>query len=95
VVVPKTSSYFTLPTATSDPENPTPIAWADLPLYKYDYIGLRELSERGRVYLDECEGRHMAINRGCWDRVLDYLERPPALSTLGPALVNQGAVRPT
>jgi palmitoyl-protein thioesterase len=89
MIIPRTSSYFTIPNATSDSDIPSPIAWSDLPLYKHDYIGLRELTERGRVRLDQCEGRHMRISRDCWDRVLDYLEKPPARATVGPALVNQ------
>jgi palmitoyl-protein thioesterase len=95
MVIPYTSSYFSVPNTTSDdPDIPAlPIPWSDLPLYKYDYVGLRSLNERGRVHMDECEGRHMRIDRECWDRVLDWLERPGGRDSLAttsrPLFVNQ------
>ncbi|KAJ6558542.1 palmitoyl-protein thioesterase [Mycena vulgaris] len=36
------------------------------PLYREDWIGLRELDERGDVVFAECEGEHMQIN-DCWE----------------------------
>ncbi|KAF8891720.1 Alpha/Beta hydrolase protein [Infundibulicybe gibba] len=35
------------------------------PLYIEDWIGLRQLDERGAVVLETCEGEHMRIS-GCW-----------------------------
>jgi palmitoyl-protein thioesterase len=40
------------------------------PLYREDWIGLRELDEGGVVRRDWCEGAHMEIG-GCWKEVLD------------------------
>ncbi|KAJ6593677.1 Alpha/Beta hydrolase protein [Mycena capillaripes] len=36
------------------------------PLYQEDWIGLRELDERGGVVFAECEGEHMQIS-DCWE----------------------------
>lgn len=37
------------------------------PLYQEDWIGLRELDERGDVVLEACEGEHMQLSDGCWE----------------------------
>jgi len=37
------------------------------PLYAEDWIGLRELDQRGDVVLDSCPGEHMQLTK-CWDR---------------------------
>lgn len=39
------------------------------PLYKDDWIGLRELDERNGVVFDVCEGEHMQIST-CWERIV-------------------------
>lgn len=39
------------------------------PLYREDWIGLRELDERGDVVLDVCQGEHMQIGE-CWERLV-------------------------
>jgi len=39
------------------------------PLYQEDWIGLRELDERGGVVFSECEGQHMQIN-DCWEALV-------------------------
>lgn len=36
------------------------------PLYQNDWIGLRELDERGAVVLETCEGEHMQMGE-CWE----------------------------
>lgn len=39
------------------------------PLYQEDWIGLRELDERGGVVFSECEGEHMQIG-DCWEELV-------------------------
>jgi palmitoyl-protein thioesterase len=39
------------------------------PLYVEDWIGLRELDERGDVVLESCEGEHMQMS-DCWEDVV-------------------------
>jgi len=39
------------------------------PLYVEDWIGLRELDERGGVVLESCEGEHMQMG-DCWEDVV-------------------------
>ncbi|KAG7090916.1 hypothetical protein E1B28_009991 [Marasmius oreades] len=39
------------------------------PLYKEDWIGLKELDERNGVVFDVCEGTHMDIGE-CWERLV-------------------------
>lgn len=39
------------------------------PLYVEDWIGLRELDERGGVVLESCEGEHMQMS-DCWEDVV-------------------------
>jgi palmitoyl-protein thioesterase len=39
-------------------------------LYREDWIGLKELDERGAVQREWCEGGHMEIG-GCWQEVLE------------------------
>ncbi len=80
VVSPQTA-HFTLPSpnATNCPPLAEPgcyldpVEWDDLPLYKEDYIGLKELNERGGVVKGECEGEHMQISDDCWEQVVGWL----------------------
>ena len=80
VVSPQTA-HFTLPSpnATNCPPLAEPgcyldpVEWNDLPLYKKDYIGLRELNERGGVVKGVCEGEHMQISNGSWEQVVGWL----------------------
>jgi palmitoyl-protein thioesterase len=39
------------------------------PLYREDWIGLRELDERGDVVLESCQGEHMQLS-DCWERLV-------------------------
>jgi palmitoyl-protein thioesterase len=39
------------------------------PLYTEDWIGLRELDERGAVVLEKCKGEHMRLGE-CWERLV-------------------------
>jgi palmitoyl-protein thioesterase len=39
------------------------------PLYIEDWIGLRELDERGAIVLETCEGEHMHLG-DCWERLV-------------------------
>jgi palmitoyl-protein thioesterase len=39
------------------------------PLYTEDWIGLRQLDERGSVVLETCEGEHMQLG-DCWERLI-------------------------
>ncbi|KAJ7497100.1 palmitoyl-protein thioesterase [Mycena latifolia] len=45
------------------------VPMAGQPLYREDWIGLRELDERGGVVFAECEGEHMQIN-DCWEALV-------------------------
>lgn len=80
VVAPQTA-HFTLPSpnATNCPPLAEPgcyldpVEWKDLPLYRDDYIGLRELDERGGVVKGTCEGEHMQISDACWEGVVGWL----------------------
>jgi len=45
------------------------IPMREQPLYRDDWIGLRELDERNRVVFDVCEGEHMQIS-ACWERIV-------------------------
>ncbi|KAJ7128901.1 palmitoyl-protein thioesterase [Mycena crocata] len=38
-------------------------------LYQEDWIGLRELDERGGIVFEECEAEHMQIN-DCWEELV-------------------------
>lgn len=79
--MPPHSAHFTLPSpnATNCPPliNPAcyldPVAWPDLPLYSEDYVGLRQLNERGAVVLGECRGVHMQVDEECWENIASWL----------------------
>ena len=66
VVDPADSPHF----ATYSPTNKSQlISLYDQPLYKEDWIGLRELNERGRLRFEHCPGAHMDLGGegGCLD----------------------------
>jgi palmitoyl-protein thioesterase len=54
--------------ATSTPPK-TIIPMRRQPLYTDDWIGLRELDEKGGVVLETCEGVHMHLE-DCWERLV-------------------------
>ncbi|KAJ7502802.1 palmitoyl-protein thioesterase [Mycena galericulata] len=79
-VVPKESSWFGSEVVEDDelPDGQqhllaatgrTLISMREQPLYQEDWIGLRELDERGGVEFAECEGEHMQIN-DCWESIV-------------------------
>ncbi|OSD01302.1 alpha/beta-hydrolase [Trametes coccinea BRFM310] len=70
-VVPKESAWFGsyAPPAEEDgvwPQEKTVVPMRLQPLYKEDWIGLRELDKSGRVVLETCEGEHMQLTDECW-----------------------------
>ncbi|KAG6866627.1 hypothetical protein C0991_000737 [Blastosporella zonata] len=76
-VVPKESAWFgsEAPPANFHPEEQQPLidpATKELipmhlqPLYLEDWIGLRQLDERGGVVFDTCVGEHMQMGE-CWE----------------------------
>jgi len=73
-VVPKESSLFGsyAPPEEDDEHEGKPwwredvLSMREQPLYKEDWIGLRELDETARVALLTCQGRHMQISRECY-----------------------------
>ncbi|GAA5873709.1 hypothetical protein JCM8547_002681 [Rhodosporidiobolus lusitaniae] len=82
-VIPPHTAHFTLPSLNASncpapplPADPlcysTPIPWSALPLYKHDYIGLRQLDEAGRVTKGMCEGAHMQIDEECWEGIVRW-----------------------
>lgn len=57
-------------TANVKTEERTIIPMRAQPLYLEDWIGLRELDERGAVELLSCEGEHMQLGRECWEPIV-------------------------
>ncbi|KAF9451306.1 palmitoyl-protein thioesterase [Macrolepiota fuliginosa MF-IS2] len=54
----------------------TIIPMREQPLYTEDWIGLRELDERGDVVLESCVGEHMQMS-DCWkDLIVEYAGGP-------------------
>jgi len=39
------------------------------PIYTENWIGLRELDERGAIVFDACKGKHMQIG-DCWEKLV-------------------------
>ena len=39
------------------------------PLYKEDWIGLRDLDDNGRIIFESCVGEHMQMG-DCWERLV-------------------------
>ncbi|KAJ6495588.1 palmitoyl-protein thioesterase [Mycena vitilis] len=80
-VVPKESAWFGSEIADEDilttgdgqqrvlAEDRVLIPMHGQPLYQEDWIGLRELDERGGVVLATCEAEHMQIN-DCWEALV-------------------------
>ncbi|KZT43690.1 palmitoyl-protein thioesterase [Sistotremastrum suecicum HHB10207 ss-3] len=67
-VVPKESSWFgSFAPPDENVEEGTIIPLKEQPLYVEDWIGVRTLDESGRLALEICEGRHMALSRACWE----------------------------
>ncbi|EMD32081.1 hypothetical protein CERSUDRAFT_119066 [Gelatoporia subvermispora B] len=72
-VVPKETSWFgsyAPPNSSDGQAEKTIVPMRMQPLYTEDWIGLRELDERGAVHLDTCEGEHMQLNRDCWEPIV-------------------------
>ncbi|KAI0062827.1 alpha/beta-hydrolase [Artomyces pyxidatus] len=68
-VVPKESAWFgsyAVP-EDEDDEDDTIVPMKAQPLYEEDWIGLRQLDERGAVVLDSCDGEHMQMTTDCWE----------------------------
>ncbi|KAJ6497865.1 palmitoyl-protein thioesterase [Mycena sanguinolenta] len=82
-VVPKESSWFGSEVVVEDlsftndrqrvlADTRIPVSMHEQPLYQEDWIGLRELDERGDVVFGVCEGAHMDIG-DCWEAlVIEY-----------------------
>ncbi|KAJ7251799.1 palmitoyl-protein thioesterase [Mycena haematopus] len=79
-VVPKESSWFGSEVVVDDlsftdghqrvlADTRILVPMQEQPLYQEDWIGLRELDERGDVVFAECEGEHMDIN-DCWESLV-------------------------
>jgi len=52
--------------ANADPPLPI-ITLREQQLYKEDWLGLKELDERGGITLASCDGVHMELGRHCWE----------------------------
>ena len=77
-VVPKESAWFGSYASTEDqsPFTPTLVPMRLQPLYKEDWIGLKQLDQAGRVKLLSCEGEHMQLPRDCWEPIVkQYLAK--------------------
>ncbi|EGG10454.1 putative palmitoyl-protein thioesterase precursor [Melampsora larici-populina 98AG31] len=68
IVKPAASAHFGVSTRTEES-----IPLERLPIYKEDYIGLKELDESGRIAYGICDGSHMQIGEQCWNSVLDWI----------------------
>ncbi|KAJ7188495.1 palmitoyl-protein thioesterase [Mycena filopes] len=64
-VVPKESSWFASEQRVFA-DGRTLVPMHEQPLYKEDWIGLRELDERDGVVFSECKGEHMQLG-DCWE----------------------------
>ncbi|OCH91780.1 alpha/beta-hydrolase [Obba rivulosa] len=72
-VVPKETSWFgsyAPPNSSDEQVAKTIVPMRMQPLYTGDWIGLRQLDERGAVRLDACEGEHMQLTRECWEPIV-------------------------
>jgi palmitoyl-protein thioesterase len=81
MVVPKESSWFgyeeiqdRFVSGASDQQRLSAsdkrmVPMREQPLYVEDWIGLRELDERGAVVFAECAGEHMEME-GCWEELI-------------------------
>jgi len=79
-VVPKESSWFGSEVVVDDlwlnegqqrvlADTHILVLMHEQPLYQQDWIGLRQLDERGDVVFAQCEGEHMAIGN-CWESIV-------------------------
>lgn len=48
----------------------TIIPMREHPLYKENWIGLKELDERNAIIFDTCKGEHMQMS-DCWKRIVE------------------------
>lgn len=81
-VIPKESSWFgaevvgderkddALQIPFSVPSQRGMVPMRSQPIYLEDWIGLRELDERGAITLEECEGEHMHLGK-CWESLVE------------------------
>ncbi|KAI0044352.1 alpha/beta-hydrolase [Auriscalpium vulgare] len=73
-VIPKESAWFgSYPPSEDgdDTDDEVIVPMRAQPLYQEDWIGLRELDERGRVVLTSCEGEHMQLPTECWKPLVE------------------------
>ena len=63
-VVPKESAWFG---SYAEDDAESLVFMRDHPLYTEDWIGLRQLDEKGAVVFETCKGEHMQISRECWE----------------------------
>ena len=59
VIIPPASSHFGFYDLGQDN---TTLTLQELPLYKEDWLGLRELDRKGKLHFREMEGKHMDFN---------------------------------
>ena len=81
-VIPKESSWFGaeavdeerkyggLQIPLSNPSQRGIVPMRSQPIYLEDWIGLRELDERGAIIFEECEGEHMRLGK-CWESLVE------------------------
>ena len=81
-VMPKESAWFG---SYSEDNNETVVPMREHALYTEDWIGLRELDERGAVELTVCKGEHMQLTRDCWEPLVrEYTGHSLARNETGP-----------
>ena len=81
-VIPKESSWFGAEVVTKDGMySPLQISLSKQtervivpmrlqPIYLEDWIGLRDLDDRGAILFEECEGEHMHLGQ-CWEPLVE------------------------
>ena len=92
-VVPKESGWFgsyspPIEDGTNAEDLPI-IPMREHPVYTEDWIGLKELDERGSIVEIVCEGPHMHISQECW---VPLVERFTGGAMKGDDLVLQGGM---
>jgi len=63
-VVPKETAWFG---SYSEDGDDSLVHMREHPMYTEDWIGLRELDERGAIELKTCKGEHMQLTHDCWE----------------------------